>query len=151
MVVYRISNCQFISDLSGEGAYKYGGRWNSKGVHMLYTAGSAALALLESVVHIPNIINVSYCLAAIEVPAQKIAVIHEEELPADWQMNPPPDHLKKIGNSFIASNDHLVLKIPSVILPQEFNYLINPYHKDFAGVKILTREPLNIDKRLLRQ
>jgi RES domain-containing protein len=149
MVVYRISKCPYIDNLSGEGASKYGGRWNSKGVAILYTASSAALAMLESVVHLSKLSTPDFCLASIDVPVTKIATIGPNNLPNDWRTNPPPDHLKKIGDQFIASGQSLVLRIPSVIMPTEFNYLINPSHPDFGIVKILSQQSLDIDSRLI--
>jgi len=150
MLVYRIAKCQYIADLSGEGAAKNGGRWNSKGVHVLYTASSVSLALLETIVHVPNFIHVDFCAATIEVPVQKIITIAEHELPDGWQTNPPLDHLKKIGDNFIKSSSALVLRIPSVVIPEEFNYLINPYHPDFSAIKIIAQKKMNIDQRLNR-
>ena len=78
MDVYRISPCRYNSDLSGTGAAMYGGRWNSKGVYVVYTSSTPSLALLESVVHLPAIPREKYCLATIKIPEDKILEIKEK-------------------------------------------------------------------------
>lgn len=149
MVVHRISNCQHINDLSGKGAALWGGRWNSKDTHMVYAAGSAALALLEAVVHIGKIPEKGYCMIALELPASKTGIVHPEKLPADWRKSPAPDYLKTIGDEFIATGKYLALRVPSVIMPEEHNFLLNPQHPDFKKVKITAQRMLTIDDRLL--
>ncbi len=149
MVVYRIAACSYIDDLSGKGAALYGGRWNSKDVYMLYTAESPALAMLEAVVHIGRIQEKGYCMVSIELPDDKLLSLSISDLPADWHSHPAPDQLKKTGDRFIRENKALVIKVPSVLVPEEHNFLINPEHKDFKKVKILSNRQLSIDKRLL--
>ena len=151
MKVYRISKCDFISDLHGTGAASYPGRWHSKGTYILYTAGSPSLALLESVVHLSNIIVSSYCMICLSVPEDKIKSITVAELPANWFVNPPADLLKNIGDQFINKNKFLALKIPSAIMPEENNYLLNPGHPDFKKVSIVYTRTIPIDERFLRK
>lgn len=151
MKIYRISKCRFINDLSGTGAALYGGRWNSKGNYALYTAETPSLALLESVVHISNIPATSYCMITLEIPDTKITEIKIDALPKNWQQQPPPDALKKFGDRFIAESKFLALKIPSVIIPEESNYLINPKHTDFKKIKLLSNRPISIDERLMKK
>ena len=150
MTVYRIANCQYIDDLSGRGAAMYGGRWNSKEVYMLYTAESPALALLETVVHVARIPEKGYCMIELEIPGNSMQAINADQLPADWFSNPAPDHLKTIGDHFIAAHKHLVLSVPSAIMPEEHNLLINPRHADFKKIKITRSRSVAIDGRLLR-
>ncbi len=149
MIVYRISSCKFITDLSGKGAALYGGRWNNKDTYIVYTAQSAALALLETVVHFGRLPDMGFCMISIELPVTPIETYPVSSLPADWYSNPAPDHLKQIGDRFVASGKNLALRVPSVIMPEESNLLLNPRHSDFEKVKILTNRPLNIDERLL--
>jgi RES domain-containing protein len=149
MKVYRISKCEFISDLQGTGAALYPGRWHSKGTYILYTAGSASLALLESVVHLSNIVVSSYCMICLSVPEDKIKTITVSELPANWYVNPPADILKNIGDEFVKENKFLVLRIPSAIMPEENNYLLNPAHPDFKKVTIVYNRTIPIDERFL--
>ena len=150
MLVYRIADCQYINDLSGKGAALYGGRWNSQDTYMVYTAESPALALLEAVVHIGRIPEKGYCMITIEIPHEKIETLTTDHLSAEWHKSPAPDHLKKYGDSFIQSNKLIALKVPSVIIPEEHNILLNPHHPDFKKVKIITSRSLSIDERLLQ-
>jgi len=149
MKVYRISPCKFNSDLSGIGASISGGRWNSKGVFLLYTSNSSSTAMLEVVVHLSVIPIIDYCLAVISIPDEKILEIKESDLPTDWLQYPSSDNLKKIGDDFVASNKFLALKVPSAVLPLEHNYLINPLHSDFSKVELISSERIAIDERLL--
>ncbi|MEJ0103503.1 MAG: RES family NAD+ phosphorylase [Bacteroidota bacterium] len=80
MNVYRISKCEYISDLQGTGAALYPGRWHSKGTYILYTAATPSLAMLESVVHISNIAIASFCMTCLSIPEDKIKTITVEEL-----------------------------------------------------------------------
>ncbi len=149
MLVYRIANCQHINDLSGKGAALYGGRWNSKDVYMVYTAESAALALLETVVHIGKIPERGYCMITIQIPSDKILKTNPGKLPADWHKNPAPDILRTFGDQFITEGKYIALQVPSVIMPEGHNFLINPAHPDFKKVKITAQRTLTIDERLL--
>lgn len=151
MILYRISNCKFISDLSGTGAALYGGRWNSEGVYILYTAGSPSLAMLESLVHFGGRIVGDYCQIAIEVPDKFIMELKEDDLPANWRESPPPDTLRSFGNKFISEGKFLMLKVPSVLVPDESNYLLNPLHPEFKKVKVLVKSKVRFDERLLRK
>ena len=148
MEVYRIAPCKFLHDLSGWGAATYGGRWNSKNTYVVYTAHNRALALLETLVHIGKIPETGFCIATIFIPDDSIDVCQVENLPIHWAESPPPDVLKTVGDSFVRSNQFLALKIPSVIMPEDFNILLNPAHKDFNRVKIIADRPLRVDERL---
>lgn len=151
MKVYRISKCKYIDDLSGAGAAMFPGRWHGRGTYILYTASTASLALLESVVHISNIIVADYCMICLDIPEDKILAIDIKSLPDDWFENPPPDKLKFYGDSFVAQNKFLALKLPSAIMPEENNYLLNPRHKDFKLVKKIYTRHVPIDERLLKK
>ena len=149
MKVYRISKQQYINDLSGFGAANYPGRWNSKGVFVLYTAATPSLALLESVVHINKIIQADYAMATIILPENSFALLEVSDLPNGWDSFPPPDKLKKFGDDFVRDQKFLALKLPSSIMPEDFNLLINPAHPDFKKLKIESIRSLVIDNRLL--
>lgn len=149
MIVYRISECKYVKDLSGRGAALYGGRWNSKDTYIVYTAQNRGLALLEAVVHIGRIPANGYCIAEIEIPDDSIESFPLHKLPTDWAINPPPDYLKAIGDKFITANKYLVLKIPYVLMMEEHSYLLNPAHPSFKKVKFVNQRPIKIDQRLL--
>lgn len=147
--LFRISACRYINDFSGTGAATYGGRWHSKGTHVLYTAATPSLALLESVVHIGRIIAADYCLLSLSIPDDSILSYEEDRLPEHWRSYPSPDELKAIGDIFINANKFLALKIPSALMPEEYNYLLNPVHKDFSKIKVLFSRKVMIDSRLV--
>lgn len=149
MKVYRISKCNFIDDLSGTGAALYGGRWHSKGTYIVYTAASPSLALLESVVHISNIQAMDYCMICLDIPESSIEEKTITDLPPNWFVNPAPDALQTIGDRFIQNNQYLALQLPSAIMPEENNYLLNPHHSLFKTIKVLYRRTVPIDERLL--
>lgn len=150
MIVYRISKGKYKEDLSGSGAELYGGRWNNKGNKMLYTASSRALALLEVAVHVPyGILPKDYFLITIEVPELKMETISLKILKGtNWTSRPPSQLTQKMGDAFISRNKELVLKVPSIVVLQESNFLINPLHKDFDKVKVISVEPFEFDPQL---
>jgi len=152
MKVYRLCREKFENDLSGRGAKIAGGRWNSKGTAILYTSESRALCTVESAVHIPlGILPLDYKILTIEIPDSiKIETLAEKDLPIDWKDKPPSNSTQKIGDKFIKNNSHLVLKVPSVVVQGDFNYLINPSHSDFDKVRILNSEPFFFDERLFK-
>lgn len=148
MIVYRLGKKQFKDDLHGKGAEKAGGRWNRKGNAVIYTSESRSLCTAEIAVHTPlGNIPVDYYLTTIEIP--DTAMVQElTELPADWKSIPHPYSTQVIGDHFLLEQQYLVLKVPSVVVQGDFNYLINPLHRDFAGVKIISTEPFDFDQRL---
>jgi len=149
MLVYRISKCKYIEDLSGLGAATYPGRWNGKGTYILYTAQNPSLALLESVVHFSKIPGMNYCMIAIDIPDDRIVEMKLSDLPAGWESNPPSEQLKTFGNKFVKEGKYFAMKVPSAILFEENNILLNPNHRDFEKVKIVSKRNLTIDERLL--
>ncbi|MCC6288341.1 MAG: RES family NAD+ phosphorylase [Chitinophagaceae bacterium] len=145
--VYRISKCMYIDDLRGTGAATFAGRWHSKGTYILYTANSPSLALLESVVHMAGIPLVDYCMICLEIPDDKIMKTEIQDLPNNWYVNPAPGALGMVGDNFIKQNEHLAIEIPSAIMPEETNLLLNPNHTDFSKVKVVYRRKIPIDAR----
>lgn len=151
MKVYRISKCDYITDLEGTGAARYPGRWNSKGTYVLYTAATPSLALLESVVHLSNIPIQGYCMICLQLPDEGIGSISLKELPVNWHKHPPADTLKTVGDNFVRENKFLALRIPSAIMPEDNNYLINPAHPAFKSIRILYQRTIAIDERLFKK
>ncbi len=149
MLLYRITSVKYADDLSGNGARLYGGRWNSEGKPMVYLASSRSLAVLESLAHVvaTNIPN-EFVLLTIDAPDDFLA-IPENVLPDNWNEYPEQYILKQIGNSFLQRNEHLLLKVPSALVPEEFNYLLNPLHPKAGKVRIVKKAPFNFDDRLL--
>ncbi|HTH81686.1 MAG TPA: RES family NAD+ phosphorylase [Mucilaginibacter sp.] len=153
MIVYRLSKQDFINDLSGYGAEKTGGRWNSRGIPILYTAGSRALAMVEIAVHVPiGIVPSNYYIATIELPENTdILKIKTADLPINWNRHPFIKATQLLGDDFIKNNQHLVMQVPSATVAGDFNYLINPRHPDLKKVKIKSREPFEFDVRLFKK
>ncbi|TWF37371.1 RES domain-containing protein [Chitinophaga polysaccharea] len=150
MEVYRISKCAYINDLSGTGARLYGGRWNSPGHAVMYTAGSRALSALEVLVHIPlKTIVQDFCIATIHIPDNvAIKVLTKHDLPSGWQSLAPFPALQQIGDEWIDTARYAVLRIPSVVIADEYNYLLNPLHPDAASISIVDTQPFVFDQRL---
>ena len=150
MIVYRISNELYKEDISGNGASINGSRWNSKSVKMLYTGEYISLTILESLVHLRNIdIPANQYLLTIQIPEIEQQDIKLSKLKDKWQQH--LSYTQWIGDQFVLAGQSLILKIPSVVVPQEHNFLINPLHKDFKKVKIVNSELLELDIRLLIQ
>jgi len=149
MIVYRIAKKEYIEDLSGNGAKRTGGRWNPKGIPILYCASTSSLAILEKLVSIDmDLLPEDLCIAALEIPKSKILKIPEEELPKNWNHYPSPDALKSIGKSWIELGNFCTLQIPSAVNSMESNYLINVKHPLMEKIKIKKVTPFRIDNRL---
>lgn len=149
MIVYRLAKSQYADDISGKGAELSGGRWNNRGTSILYTAESRALALLEVAVRI-DLSNIpeEYRIVSISIPEDKISSLSLSQLPDNWNSIPHNASTQQIGDNFIEKESHLALKVPSAIVEQEFNILINPEHSDSNVVKVDKIEPFPIDQRL---
>lgn len=150
MVVYRLLQAAYRHEpLSGQGAALYGGRWNPKGLSLLYTTESPALSLLEVLVHINPKRIPAYYLVTIEVP-DSVHSYKEEELPANWKATgstqPLPSQTFLLD--WLRTPASLMVSVPSSIMPIMANYLINPRHPLFAQCEVVRSEPLAIDERL---
>ena len=152
MIVFRLSHTEYCNDLSGKGASIYGGRWNSKGKSLLYTSDSRALCITEVAVHTPlGIVPVDYSLGIIEIPdTSMIQEISLGQLPDDWKSFPHSASTQLIGDQFIRDRKKLILKVPSAVVPGEYNYLINPAHPEFSTITLLRTEPFIFDERLFK-
>lgn len=153
MIVYRLIKEKYKNDLHGRGAEKAGARWNSKGHAMLYTSESRSLCTAEIAVHTPlGNIPLKYFLITIEVPDRidflELKII---DLPPDWKALPHSNSTQLIGDKFLEERKYLLMKVPSVVVQGDFNYLINPVHKFFQKIKILKTEPFEFDERLFKK
>lgn len=151
MLVYRISNQKFAADLSGTGARLNGGRWNSVGVSMLYTATTRALATLEILAHtthnfVPNNLELITIKIPDDVSKEEISI---KKIAAQIKNHGIDAQFYSIGDHWIKSNSSLLLIVPSIIIPEEKNVLINPMHPDFYKVKIAAKKPFSLDVRLM--
>tara|TARA_R110000744_G_scaffold237369_4_gene354856 strand:+ start:62034 stop:62495 length:462 start_codon:yes stop_codon:yes gene_type:complete len=150
MIVYRISKGKYKEDLSGTGAELYGGRWNNKGVKMLYTASSIALAMSEVAVHVPyGILPQDYFVISIEIPDSSFESLDMSLLKGiDWEQIPHGFETQTIGDDFINKGTYLALKVPSVVVPGDYNFILNPHHENYDKVKVVDVQPFSFDKRM---
>ena len=152
MIVYRLSKRVFATDLSGSGARIAGGRWNSQGVALLYTSDSRALCTAEIAVHTGlGLLPADYQLITLDIPdSASLSEIDPEKLPKAWRSFPYAPFTRIIGDQFVKENRHLVLKVPSAVVPGDFNYLVNPAHPLINQVKIVKIEKFEFDERMFR-
>ena len=148
MIVYRLVNGDFKDDLSGTGSKLYGGRWNSAGLNAVYTTENISLAILEILVHIKRYrIPSDYHLLSINIPDTiKPMIINKEKLKKNWKDDPP--YSQFIGDEFLKETQSLILKVPSSIVDQENNFILNPSHADASKIKITSTMLFEFDKRL---
>lgn len=149
MILYRLTNGEYIHDLSGTGAKLYGGRWNSAGLPALYTTEHISLAVLEILVHIKSYRSpLNYHLVTLELPGEKqlVSSIDQGKLKKNWKED--IEYGRFMGDEFLNAHQSLVLKVPSAIIEQEFNYMINPTHPDAGKIKITASQNFTFDKRL---
>jgi RES domain-containing protein len=136
---------------NGDGARLYGGRWNNKGQPVIYTASSLSLAALEVLAHadtdlVPN----DFFSFAVSIPDDKIVVerLDPNKLSADWRVQYPPLSCQQAGNEWLAHGKSAILSVPSVLIPGEWNFLLNPTHKDFKRCVVSPPQPFQFDSRL---
>ncbi|MBL7771947.1 MAG: RES family NAD+ phosphorylase [Chitinophagaceae bacterium] len=148
MIVYRIVDSRFSEDLSGEGARLYGGRWNSKGISALYCSEHISLAALENVVYLNDQLIVrDFHLMHIEIPDQAIHTIDPKALKKGWHQD--VEYTRWLGTQFIDQKG-FILKIPSAIIQEEFNFLINTEHVLNSSLKIVHQQVFMFDQRLFK-
>lgn len=151
MLVWRVTRKAHAEQpLSGEGARRYGGRWNHVGVAVVYTSQSLSLAVLEYLVNLP-ITDLPSDLVSIqiEIPnALPRAEITIKELPDNWRTYPSVEELKDIGTDWARQAAAPILVVPSVVIPSELNYLVNPAHPLSDGIKTVSVDAFALDTRL---
>lgn len=156
MKVYRIERKKYLATtLSGIGAsMSEGYRWNSLYTKLVYTAESRALALLEVSVHLDlseDLPNDRYYVE-MEIPdTLHVTEVKHENLPKNWDAKPPITTTQKIGDDFVNQEEAAILKVPSSIVPSEYNYLINPAHRDAKRIKVIGHTPMTFDTRLKKE
>jgi RES domain-containing protein len=150
---YRITKKKFAhTAFTGEGARLHGGRWNSKGIPLVYTAEHISLAVLEVMVGLEDTsLLPSYLIFELEFERRLVEFIEAGDLPRDWQSFPHPVSTQVIGDRWLAESRTAILGVPSSLIPAERNYLINPRHPDYPGISISDPQPFNLDPRLLRK
>jgi RES domain-containing protein len=139
-----------LSAFDGDGARRFGGRWNPRGIPLVYLGGSLSLAALETFVHLaPEDARLAFVAIEVGVPDHiAIAELSAEDLPIDWRGEPPPHSTQAIGLEWARRRETALLRVPSAIVPREFNYLLHPGHPDVADLSILPPVPFGFDSRM---
>jgi RES domain-containing protein len=150
VLVWRISAKRFWK-FDGAGAKAVGGRWNSPGFAVVYTSATASLAVLELIVHSrPGRSVKDLVLTSAEIPKDmRVEQVEVSDLPPNWRELPAPESLQKIGNDWIIGQLSPVLAVPSGVIPQENNYLLNPAHPHFKRIQIGRPVHFSIDPRII--
>lgn len=137
MLVFRVSHTKYARDISGKGAERNGGRWNHKNTSCVYTSESRALAVLEYAVNIdldsiPRALSISEIAVADELVLQ----LEQRMLPGDWRSPESPKLTRDFLQKYLTPDGAAVIKLPSVVISQEHNYILNPRHRRFPEIKI---------------
>ena len=148
MLVYHLGNTKYANSLTGEGAKLHGGRWNMLGVPCIYTSESKALCVLEYAANLrleemPQNISITIY----ELPPKSWKEISQADLPKNWQEIPAPEETKIFGSEALKEKT-LAIKIPSAIIPSEFNFILNPLANNFNLVKIVSIHSFTMDRRI---
>src|ERR1043166_9207821 len=137
---------------SGEGAWRYGGRWNSRNVRVIYASEHQSTAALEVFVHNkPFNPNETYKAFRLEWPDSLTEEFPAEKLPANWRIDPPPIETREIGDRWVRERRSAVFELPSVISPDDTNFVLNPEHRDFKRIRIHPPIDYDFDPRLLNR
>ena len=149
MRVWRICSKKH-QRFDGEGARLYGGRWNHVGTSVVYTSGSLSLAALELFVHVDiDIAPDDLDAVQADVPnSLAMETIKIEGLPKNWRRYPAPEALQDIGTAWATKASTAILAVPSAVIPEELNYLLNPAHRDFKRIRIQKPIPFHFDPRM---
>lgn len=149
MFLYRFSSSKYPNVLSGKGAARVGGRWNQKGTEVIYTSAHRSLALCEILVHFDNYHLISnYNLNTISIPDDApIWNLEPKDYPLGWDKIFSSIPAKRLSDKLVRENQFLVLRVPSVIIHEEFNYIINPFHKLYTKVKLIEQRNFDLDER----
>ncbi len=153
MVVFRLQKAEYAQTrkdiLSGEGARRFGGRWNTVGVSLVYTSATPELAHSEFMIHQRFLPPPSCNLVMLQIPDENITKIDTGSLPEGWRSYQNYGITQKTTKNWLNQQSSLVLQVPSAIVPMSYNYLINPLHPDLENVNIIQTEPFIFDERFL--
>ena len=150
MIIYRITKKGQVA-LDGMGGLFGSGRWHKKGNLVIYASEHASLAAWEKIVHVTNFENLpnDLLMVKIEIPDRiEIQTVPQSVLLEGWDSFPFASETVGYGTSFLRKNEHLALKVPSAIIPDEFNIILNPLHPDIQDCKVISIVPFIFDKRV---
>jgi len=148
--VWRLTRKTYADDaFTGEGARRFGGRFNSPGTRVVYAADSLALALIETLVGLVDYEDLyDYVFFRAELDARHVDVLPPEDLPDGWDARPPKAASRQVGDAWLGERRSVALQVPSVVVPHSFNYVLNPEHPAFHEIDIADAETLPVDPRL---
>jgi RES domain-containing protein len=149
--VWRIASAGHAAS-DGEGARRYGSRWTPKGIPAVFTSATLSLAALERFVHTDSDLEPEELVAIpVDIGESTIESVEVEQLPADWRSFPAPPALAVIGEQWFRASRAAVLSVPSVVIPHERNYVLNPTHREFAEFSIGRSQPFIFDPRMWKK
>lgn len=149
MLVWRLARAAYPA-LDGEGVRLRGGRWNSPGTPVVYTAGHLSLAALEQLIHFnPDRLPEDLTAFAVEIPdSLDVERMEIEELSERWDKNAEVPELRRLGDRWALEGEVPILSVPSAVIPEERNYLINPRHAAAGEVRVARQRRFAFDPRL---
>jgi len=149
---WRIVKRKFARDaFSGEGSRLYGGRWNNPGTPLVYTAGSQSLAALELLVHLESADLLDhYVIFEVNFESTLVSSL-DSALPKHWDSQPIPSKNRALGDAWARDRTSTILRMPSVLIPSEHNYILNPRHPKFAKIRMGKQTPFRLHPRLLHK
>ncbi len=151
ITAWRLEKEKHAKDaFTGEGARRVSGRWHHEGIPVVYISESLALSVLEKFVHLGfDASHIKFAYFKIEIPdSVQIEKLKASDLPDDWTKEPPRDSTKDIGSNWVRKAATAVLRVPSVLVPRSWNYLINPTHGNFNKIRISDPIPFVFDARM---
>ena len=151
ITVFRVVKKKHASDaFTGEGSRRFGGRWNHKGVAVVYFSDTLSLAALEQFIHLGREgLHIPFVYFTIEIPDHvSVNIVELDSLPKDWRREPPPNSTKNLATQWVKSKISALLRVPAVILPIGFNYIVNITHPEFRDIKIGDPESFTFDSRM---
>lgn len=152
---WRIAAPQYSQNhadmLDGEGAFRFAGRWNSKGVRVVYLGSSRAQAAMELLVHLgrADVLN-SFHIMSVSFDEALIEHIDLEGLSEDWQTPTMASVVQAVGDEWIAQGSSAILQVPSTAISGEYNFLLNPKHQDFNKLELGPITPFQFDPRVVK-
>lgn len=149
--MWRLSKASYAQTaLSGRGSALRAGRWHARGRPVVYAASSAALALLETLVHVDraDLLRAEYVAIPLRVPGDTVERVDRAALPNDWRAWPHPASTQTLGTAWFDGARSAALVVPSAVVPHEWNVLLNPLHPRFHEVEVGVPEPFPVDVRL---
>lgn len=152
MIVWRIAGRGHAA-LDGEGPRLYGSRWTPRGLPAAFASATLSLAALERFVHTdPDLEPADLVSVAIEItPAHRVESLAVSDHPSIWREYPAPVELTSIGERWLREARTVALSVPSVVIPRERNFIINPGHADFATLNVALPEPFAFDPRMWKR